>query len=81
MLGLVPVTRVSLQKCLDHLVREAQKSDADGVANLNYHVEAAHVFKFSVFPIPDWSATIWMTGTAYKLAGASMASRPSSPQR
>jgi len=67
-LGMLPVVSVSLQECLDYLVIEALKVGAEGVAEVKFDVQPADVLKFSVFPIPDWSATISVQGTAYKRA-------------
>ena len=65
-LGMLPVVSVSLQECLDYLVKEALKVGADGIAKVTFDVQPADVLSFSVFPIPDWSATISVQGTAYK---------------
>lgn len=64
--GVVPIVKVSLQDCLDKLQEKAAKQGANGVADLEYRVSPADVFKFSVFPLPDWTAMVQMTGTAYK---------------
>lgn len=66
LLGFIPMVSVSLQRCLDRLVDNAKKMGADGVADLSHRVNPADVLKFSVFPLPDWSANIIVTGTAYK---------------
>ena len=65
-LGSIPILSVSLQSCLDEMVKAAKKIGADGMADVCYRINSADVLKFSVFPLPDWSANIAVTGTAYK---------------
>jgi hypothetical protein len=66
LVGYFPLVRASLQGCLDRLLRSARALGADGVADLRYEVSPARLFKFSVFPVPDWSARVFVTGTAYR---------------
>ena len=64
--GLLPILPVGLQSCLDRMVDEAKKSGAHGLADVAYEVHPAHMFKFNQLLIPDWSAMVRVTGTAYR---------------
>ena len=46
-LGVLPIVTVSLQHCLDRVVAEAQKRGAHGIADVQYEVNPAYMFRFS----------------------------------
>ena len=67
LLGMWGVSEISLEQCVQSLVDRARRMEADGVANIRVEYRPASFFRFSIFPIPDWSATITMTGMAFKM--------------
>lgn len=71
--GIIPVVRVELDDAVQSIASELHAAKADGISNLRYDYSPASLFKFLVFPVPDWSATLSVTGMAYRL--------PEHPQR
>jgi len=67
-LGYAPVVEIGLREAVAHLAERAHEIEADGIAHLSYEIHPASFFRFSVFPIPDWSAWIQCQGMAYRLA-------------
>jgi hypothetical protein len=65
--GLLPVVGVDLEDAVRAVAQEARALDADGIAHLRFDYSPASFFKFLVFPIPDWSASLSITGIAYRL--------------
>ena len=68
--GYTPIVEISLREAVQNIATRAHELEADGVAHLTFEIHAASVFRFAVFPIPDWSAWIQCQGMAYKLRGA-----------
>lgn len=66
--GYAPVVEIGLQEALEHVAARAHALEADGVAHLSFEIHPASIFRFAVFPIPDWSAWIRCQGMAYELA-------------
>lgn len=64
-LGLVPIVPVDLHRGVARLVKEARELGADGLAHLRYEFRPASAFRFVVFPLPDWSASLSITAVAY----------------
>ena len=71
LLGVLPIVQVGLRGCLDRMIDHARSVGAHGIADVRYEVEPAEFFKFSVFPLPDWSARVAVTGTLYRRKGPS----------
>ncbi len=67
LLGLWGVTKVSLEDCMRAMVKRAKKMNADGVADIKIEYHPASFWRFSPFPLPDWSASITMTGMAFRM--------------
>lgn len=67
-LGYAPVVEIGLREAVADLAERARAMEADGIAHLRYEIHPASFFRFSVFPIPDWSAWIQCQGMAYELA-------------
>jgi hypothetical protein len=67
LLGMWAISDISLEDCVQSLVDRAQSMEADGIANIRVDYGPASFFRFSIFPIPDWSATITMTGMAFRM--------------
>ena len=65
--GGLPVVEVKLEAAVDWITARAQEMEADGIAHLDFQYDPASLFKFSVFPIPDWSSWIHVSGMAYQL--------------
>lgn len=67
LLGLIPLVPATLGEAFSRLALEAKEMAASGVSNVQYEINPPSAFKFSTFPIPDWSASVWLTGQAYYL--------------
>lgn len=67
LLGFIPFMPLSLEHCIDELIAEVHRVGADGVSDLRVDVRPAATFRFYVFPIPDWGASISISGMAYRL--------------
>ena len=67
LVGCIPVVPIYLEDAVDYMAERAHRLGADGVAHLSFEYDPAALFKFTVFPIPDWSASIHFQGMAYKL--------------
>lgn len=65
--GVVPIVPVELRDALDWLTKTAERTGADGIANLSFQFSPASFWKFTLFPIPDWSSWIHVSGMAYEL--------------
>lgn len=68
LLGLWAVEDISLDECVHMITERATAMGADGVADLTVDYHPPSFFRFSIFPIPDWSASITMTGMAFKMS-------------
>ncbi|MEZ5965504.1 MAG: hypothetical protein R3F56_16845 [Planctomycetota bacterium] len=64
-LGFLPVVSVELAAGVRKVVEQARALGATGIANLHYEYEPASSLRFVVFPLPDWSASLHVTATAY----------------
>lgn len=69
LLGFIPMAPATLKDAFSRLAREASDMSATGVSNVQYEIQPPSPFKFSTFPIPDWSASVWLTGQAYQEKG------------
>ncbi len=58
-----------LEEMVNEMARRARKLGAHGVSHLAVDVQPASAFKFSVFPLPDWSSLIRVQGTTYHFPG------------
>ncbi|MEM7203445.1 MAG: hypothetical protein AAF628_24490 [Planctomycetota bacterium] len=67
LLGYLPIVGVRLGDCMRRMAEHAKQLGADGIADLRVVYEPASLLKFAAFPIPDWSASISVTGMAYRL--------------
>ena len=67
LLGFIPIPGVRLEDCVEAIAGHAAELGADGVADLRIEYEPASLIKFAAFPIPDWTASIAITGLAYRL--------------
>ena len=80
--GVVPFCPVQLEDCVEQLAKRAKAMGADGVANMQLEYLPASFFKFVLFPIPDWSAAISLSGMSYKLpSNPAYPLRPPHPPR
>jgi len=70
LLGLIPISEISLADCVKGVAQQAEALRADGVANLRVTYTPP-----SLIP-SDWSGAISMTGMAYRLP-----SNPAYPMR
>ena len=74
--GAIPVVPIYLEDAVDYIAERADKLSADGVAHLRFEYSPASFFKFAIFPLPDWSASIHFQGMAYKLPEGHPDKRP-----
>ena len=65
--GALPIVSVTLEDCVKKLADRARGMGADGVANLQLDYRPASLFKFAALYIPDWSASISLSGMSYRL--------------
>ena len=65
--GSIPMVPVHLEGAVDWITARAAEMEADGIAHLDFQYDPASLFKFSIFPIPDWSSWIHVSGMAYQL--------------
>lgn len=66
LLGYFPIISVTLQGCLDRMVTEAIAIGAHGISDVEFEIYPAYMLKFTEFGIPDWTAMIRVSGTAYQ---------------
>jgi len=66
LLGFIPIVPIDLDRTFRTLVKEAVTAGARGIAKIRYVVDGPSPTKFQAFPIPDWSASIRITGMAWK---------------
>lgn len=66
LLGIAPLVPVSLDDCVHALVREARKVGGDGVAEVTIQYSPASLLNFTVILLPDWFATVKLTGCAWR---------------
>ncbi|GEM_PF-2773230 len=66
LLGFIPIVPIDLDRTFRALVKEAKAVGAKGVAKIRYVVDGPSPTKFQAFPIPDWSASIRLTGMTWK---------------
>ena len=62
------VEEISLEVCMQAMVKEALEMGAEGVAEIKVDYNPASTMRFSTFIIPDWSATINLTGMAFRMS-------------
>ena len=67
LLGWIPFQPVRLDDCVAEVANRARQLGADGVSELRLEYTPASFMKFAAFPFPDWSATISLSGMAYRL--------------
>lgn len=79
LLGLIPIVPVDLSAAVTKVVDEARALGATGIANLHYEFEPASSLRFVVFPLPDWSASLHVTATAYMPIAAAYPTIESQP--
>lgn len=65
--GVIPIASVKLDDAIDWVAWSAEQLGADGIANLSFQYSPASFWKFAIFPIPDWSSTLHVSGMAYTL--------------
>jgi hypothetical protein len=68
LLGVAPIVKVDLEESIKLLCDGAKKLGADGIAHISFDYRPASLFKFTLFPIPDWSASIHVQGMAWRRA-------------
>jgi hypothetical protein len=66
--GIWPVEEISLEVCMQAMVEKALEMGAEGVAEIKVEYNPASTMRFSTFIIPDWSATINLTGMAFRMS-------------
>jgi hypothetical protein len=66
LLALVPIVPVSLELGVEMLAAEARRIGADGVAHIQMLYQPPYAVRFSVFPVPDWSSSLFLSGMAFK---------------
>ncbi len=66
--GIWPVEEISLEVCMQAMVEKALEMGAEGVAEIKVEYNPASTMRFSTFIIPDWSATITLTGMAFRMS-------------
>lgn len=64
--GAAPVVEVDLEESIKMLCDKAKKLGANGIAHISFDYNPASFFKFTLFPIPDWSASIHVQGMAWR---------------
>jgi len=64
--GLAPIVGVNLQETIEMLCDDAKRMGADGIAHISFDYSPASMFKFTIFPIPDWSSSIHVQGMAWR---------------
>jgi len=65
--GVLPIVSVKLEDAIDWVTWSAERLGADGIANLTFQYSPASFWKFAIFPLPDWSSSIQVSGMAYTL--------------
>lgn len=71
--GIAPVVSATLEDAVDRFVAKARKLEADGISDIEYEFVPPSPTRFLVFPVPDWSATVWLHGMAYERPGVETA--------
>jgi len=65
-LGLLPIVNINLDHTFQKMREQAHAIDADGISHVCFEHSPASPFKFTVFPLPDWSAWIHCQGMAWR---------------
>lgn len=66
-LGFIPVVPMSMQACIEELVRQAQILGGDGIARVTLQYEQPTSFlSFSVVFLPDWFGSVTVTGSVWR---------------
>ncbi len=65
--GVIPLAPVELDDAVEWLTSTAEQLGADGIAHLSFQYSPASFWKFTIFPIPDWTSWIHVSGMAYEL--------------
>ena len=65
--GAIPVVVIDLEEAVEYVTERARWLEADGIAHLEFQYSPASLFKFTVFPLPDWSSWIHVSCMAYEL--------------
>ena len=66
LLGFVPIIPIHLEACTKRFIESAQRMRADGISNITIDYRPAHPLRLFAIGIPNWSASITMTGMAYQ---------------
>jgi hypothetical protein len=66
LLGVAPFVPVSLDACVRELVREAKRLGGEGIAEVEIVYAPASLLNFTVILLPDWFATVKLTGSAWR---------------
>ncbi len=64
--GAAPIVAVDLEETVRMICKQAKELGADGIAHISFDYQPASLFKFTLFPIPDWSASIHVQGMAWR---------------
>lgn len=67
LLGFIPIVAVDMETCADRFVARAKRMRADGISNITISYRPAHALRLLTIGIPEWSASIAMTGMAYQM--------------
>ena len=71
LLALLPIVSIDMAELLEEtLPKAAFKLGADAVLFARYEMKPASIFRFSVFPVPDWTAEAIATGMAVRFLDA-----------
>ena len=66
-LGFIPVVPMSMQACIDELVRLAKEKGGEGIARVSLQYEQPTSFlSFSVIFLPDWFGSVTVTGSVWR---------------
>ncbi len=66
-LGFIPVVPMSMQACIEELVRQARRIGGDGVSRVTLQYEQPTSFlSFSVVFLPDWFGSVTVTGSVWR---------------
>lgn len=68
--GVAPIVGVDLQETMQMLCDDAKRMGADGIAHISFEYNPASMFKFTLFPLPDWSSSIHVQGMAWRRPGS-----------
>lgn len=70
LLGLLPIVSVRFETCIEEMLLKAKEYGAQGISNMRAAYTPPSFWRFAAIGLPDWSASVAVTGMAYQLPGA-----------